>query len=164
MRRQEPLQRLMGKPEVVVGGVESAESIDGRFDLAILCEVLTHVRPAQREAVISRLAEKADALVIVDRVQVPTADMHLKFQQLAAMNRAYFRGQKTREARKWREKSARQEKRSEYFLRQEQQKHVNFQRIIRALKRKGWRIESHSRKHREQEYLLLKAWRPTSPR
>lgn len=161
LRRPIPLQRLIGKPEVIVGGIESVgQAVQGRLDVAVLCEVLTHVRPAQRAAIIEQLTEKADALVIVDREQVPTADMHLKYRQLSAMNREVFRGQRTKQAREWREKSARQEQRSEYFLRQEQQKHVNFQRIVRALKRKGWRVESHSRKHRQQQYTLLKAWRP----
>ncbi|MDO8624667.1 MAG: class I SAM-dependent methyltransferase [Candidatus Diapherotrites archaeon] len=126
------------------------------FDLIVVNEVLTHIRPIQRMRIISSLADRTKALVILDRTHIPIAEMLSRFKEAARVNRRWA-DIVPKQAAKWREIADAQERLTTHDARQEQQRRIRFDLLARTLARKGWMVETIPLEDHNESYILLKA-------
>ena len=123
------------KASIVVGDVRALPfKPSAKFDLVVLNEVLTHVRPQERTKVIEQIAKKANSILILDRPQISL-----------------------KELRKIREKPYYYHELSMAELRSFQATLVFFPRIIKILEHNGFEVQTKTYGDGMDSYTILRA-------
>lgn len=143
------LRRLTPDAGVLLHGInEIPVSRKPHFDIAVAAEVLTHVPKADRLRALAELADRAKAIVIVDRPALPEQELKRELSEIHAHRQASL-GKTT----------LRQTEVPQAEIDREAAERVDFDAIQAHLKQKGFLTRGYTIKERGGSYRILLARR-----
>ncbi|MBI5635595.1 hypothetical protein HY993_01380 [Candidatus Micrarchaeota archaeon] len=157
-----PFSKLaQGRSIAVVGDIRRLPlSVEKKAGLIVVNNVLTHIKPGERNKVVAGLAEKTRALLIVDNHYESKLEIRARLRNFAEMVQKSLSLQP--ESKEKQERMHRSEKYlhpTKQMLESEQQKMVNVKNIKRELAENGWKVATSIVRHPLQKIVILQARR-----
>jgi len=128
---------------------------DTKFEVIVVNEVLTHLRPTVRIDAVRELTKHCNSMLLVDRQILPAKEIKRNRAFAGTLHMLPVKGETEEQVAERIRYSNELKDTSDWAVRKQQETLVNFPRIRNLLERMGWITET----HKFDSYTMLKAFR-----